>query len=189
MLEGVQAFVAHPLTGVGAGQFPNYDPRGRKERWRETHNALIQVAAETGILGLLAFSFLILRAGMAAAATRRMLASPRRRAQPDVAGAAMSDTERREMQMASVALTAGLAGWFVCSLFASVAYNWTFYYLLALVVSARELIRARLDSVLRLAAAGGPDPSSGVRTSDSIAGAWVSSVTERGPRAIPRGTA
>ena len=47
-----RAFLERPLTGVGAGQFKNYNPPGRKERWRETHNALIQVAAETGIFGL-----------------------------------------------------------------------------------------------------------------------------------------
>jgi hypothetical protein len=36
-------------------------------------------------------------------------------------------------------MTAGLAGWFVCSMFASIAYNWTFYYLFALIVAARNL--------------------------------------------------
>ena len=44
----------------------------------------------------------------------------------------------------TVAMTAGLVGWFICSMFASVAYNWTFYYVLALIVSARELTRDRL---------------------------------------------
>jgi hypothetical protein len=32
----------------------------------------------------------------------------------------------------------------VCSVFASVAYNWTFYYVLALIVASRELTRDRL---------------------------------------------
>ena len=41
-------------------------------------------------------------------------------------------------------MTAGLVGWFVCAMFASVAYNWTFYYLLALIVAARELALDRL---------------------------------------------
>lgn len=187
MLEGIQAFVSYPLTGIGAGQFPNYSPSTRKERWRETHNALIQVAAETGILGLLAFSFLIVRAGMAAAATRRMLAPPRRRG-PDIAAAAMSDAERREMLTLGVGLTAGLAGWFVCSLFASVAYNWTFYYLLALVVSARELTRARLDAVRPAAARPTDRTTSGVRASSTPL-PWPPPAAERHPRAIPRGTA
>ena len=35
-------------------------------------------------------------------------------------------------------MVAGLVGWFVCALFASVAYHWTFYYLLALAVAPRD---------------------------------------------------
>jgi len=39
----------------------------------------------------------------------------------------------------TVGMQAGLVGWLVCSMFASLAYNWTFYYVLALLVAAREL--------------------------------------------------
>ena len=53
-----------------------------------------------------------------------------------------------------VAMTAGFLGWFVCSLFASVAYNWTFYYLLALIVASREMVMARLRAARALV--GGP---------------------------------
>ena len=41
-------------------------------------------------------------------------------------------------------LSAALAGWFVCALFASVAYHWTFYYLLALAVVPRDYLQTRL---------------------------------------------
>ena len=41
-------------------------------------------------------------------------------------------------------LSAALAGWFVCALFASVAYHWTFYYLLALAVVPRDYLRTRI---------------------------------------------
>ena len=71
----MNAFVEHPLTGVGAGQFKNYNPPGRQERWRETHNALLQVAADTGIFGLAAFVFLIV-CGAIAAAARAPAAGP-----------------------------------------------------------------------------------------------------------------
>jgi hypothetical protein len=47
-------------------------------------------------------------------------------------------------------MTAGLLGWFTCSLFASVAYSWTFYYLLALIVATRELVRARISAAGKL---------------------------------------
>ena len=66
MGDGIDAFLEFPITGVGAGQFKNYNPPERQAKFLETHNVLIQVAAETGILGLLAFVFLIWRAVKAA---------------------------------------------------------------------------------------------------------------------------
>jgi O-antigen ligase len=142
--EGIATFMERPFTGVGAGQFTNYNPAGRKEPFRETHNALIQVAAETGILGLVAFSFLIIRAALAAATTRRMLRGPRKRGQPDPLAAVLTARDRATLYNHTVGMTAGLIGWFTCSLFASVAYNWTFYYVLALIIAGRELTRDRL---------------------------------------------
>ena len=50
----------------------------------------------------------------------------------------------------TAAMTAGLVGWFTCSLFASVAFSWTFYYLLALIVAARELARVRLAAARKV---------------------------------------
>ena len=154
MQEGIDAFMAFPLTGVGAGQFKNYNPPERKERWRETHNALIQVAAETGVFGLAVFAFLIVRGAMAAARTRRLLSRPRRKGAPDPLRLVMSDEDRRSLYAYTAAMTAGLLGWFTCALFASVAYSWTFYYLLALIVTTRELARVRLSAAQAREAAG-----------------------------------
>jgi O-antigen ligase len=150
MQEGIDAFLTFPLTGVGAGQFKNYNPPERKERWRETHNALIQVAAETGIFGFAVFMFLIVRGGTAAARTRRLLSRPRKGADP--LGLVMRDDDRRSLYAHTAALTAGLIGWFTCAMFASVAYSWTFYYLLALIVATRELARVRLSAARSIAA-------------------------------------
>jgi O-antigen ligase len=138
---------------VGAGQFKNYNPptRNVEQRWRETHNALIQVAAETGIFGLFIFTFLIVRGGLAASTARRLLAHPRKRNAPDPLGLVMTDEDRSWLYAYSVGMTAGLVGWFVCSQFASVAYSWTFYYLLALIVAAREMTMVRLRVSLSLA--------------------------------------
>lgn len=141
MQEGINTFLDHPISGVGVGQFKNYNPQGREQPWLETHNAMIQVAAETGIVGLLLFLFLIYRAATAAMAARRMLGERRIRA-PENRGV-LTPSDRHALYENTVALSAGLAGWFVCSLFASVAYNWTFYYVLALIVAARELVRER----------------------------------------------
>jgi O-antigen ligase len=159
MKEGMRTFAEFPLTGVGAGQFQNYNPPGRKEAWRETHNAPIQVAAETGVLGLAAFMFLVVSAGVGAHRTRRLIEGPRRRGQPDTLAAVMSNTDRTIMRGHTVAMTAGFLGWFVCSMFASVAYNWTFYYLLALIIASREMVLARLRAARALTSHGGKNIS------------------------------
>ena len=136
MSYGISTFLEYPITGVGAGQFKNYNPSDRDAKFLETHNVLIQVAAETGIVGLLAFAFLIWRAIKAAWETQRLtrdktwMSSMKKLNRTDAA---------RALAEHAVGIEAGLAGWFVCAMFASVAYNWTFYYVLALLVAAREL--------------------------------------------------
>ena len=142
--EGLNAFLEHPLTGVGAGQFKNYNPPGRKERWRETHNAPLQVAADLGLFGFAAFAFLIVCGIAASVQTRRLLSRSRRRGAADRLSRTMTDAERASLYAYATALTAGLIGWFVCALFASVAYSWTFYIVLALLVATRDLVRTRL---------------------------------------------
>ena len=40
-------------------------------------------------------------------------------------------------------------GWFTCAQFASIGYYWTYYYLLALIVIAREVARDRMRAAAR----------------------------------------
>jgi O-antigen ligase len=167
MREAYQAFLDHPFTGVGAGQFKNYNPEGRQEAWRESHNVLLQVAAELGIFGISVFLFLIGRALYAPIQTRRLLraAAPGRR--PDDRADRVPPLARNEydaISMHSAALTASIVGWLVCALFASVAYHWTFYYLLALAAAPREylLARVRARRVARRAAAASPVAAFGI---------------------------
>jgi O-antigen ligase len=150
MWEGWQTFVEHPITGVGAGQFKNYNPPDRLEPWRETHNVLLQVAAELGVFGLLAFLFLLWLAISDLMSTRRMF-NVTVRARPPTGDPAIVPVthafrpeERDWMRMHSVALSASLVGWVVCAQFASVGYYWTFYYLFALIVAGRELTSDRI---------------------------------------------
>lgn len=146
--EAYDAFLDYPITGVGAGQFVNYNP-DRTEAWHEAHNFLLQVAAELGIFGLMTIVFLVGRGLYAPMQTRRLLramapgarSSPRRPAPPPL-GAAEHDM----MTAHAAALPASLAGWFVCALFASVAYHWTFYYLLALAVAPRDYLLGRVNA-------------------------------------------
>lgn len=145
--EAFEAFKENPLTGVGAGNFAAYNPEGRQEPWRESHNAVLQVAAELGIFGLAVFGFLLWRAFHGPMQTRRLLRShaPGRRRGRQPAGAdALPPGDYEALHMHAAALSAALVGWFVCALFASVAYHWTFYYLLALAVAPRDYLVARL---------------------------------------------
>lgn len=148
--ESFQAFLEHPLTGVGAGQFKNYDPEGREQAWRESHNVVLQVAAELGIVGLGGFLFLVVRAATSSGRTRRLLRIagriPPRRSNVLGPGAVVTYAESEWLRSHTSAMTAALAGWFFCALFASVAYNWTFYYLLALAVAPREFLVDRLGT-------------------------------------------
>jgi O-antigen ligase len=150
MAESWIAFTENPLSGVGAGQFKDWNPHGRAEPWHEAHNVWLQVAAELGVAGTLAFLFLVFRAFGAVFQTRRLLSRRRasfrpargRRTPPPPA------TEEEEFLDAhSAVMAASLAGWFVCAFFGSIAYNWTFYYLLAFAATPREILRDRFPAV------------------------------------------
>jgi O-antigen ligase len=62
LLVAWQMFMDHPILGVGVGNYPNYyqsysrqiglDPRTEN---REPHNLFMEVAAETGLVGLIVF--------------------------------------------------------------------------------------------------------------------------------------
>jgi putative inorganic carbon (HCO3(-)) transporter len=128
--EGFQTFLQHPLTGVGFGQFTNYNPEGREQAWRQTHNAVLQVAADLGIIGVGLFLFVVwhgFRAGAQALKTARDL---RRHA-------ASADLDWLELNAAL--FMASFAGWFASAMFASVAYYWTIYLLLGMACAIREI--------------------------------------------------
>ena len=147
MEEAMTVFLNNPITGIGAGQFQNYGPPGEKQKWRVTHNAYLQVAAELGIFGLIAFLYLVWRGFSAAWWTRQHLnwifrRRTRRKPQPEPEDG-LTPEERYFLQTHAAAMVACLTGWFVCAAFASVAFNWTIYYLLGLSVTARDVVRAR----------------------------------------------
>lgn len=139
--ESWQAFLSNPITGVGAGQFKNYNPEGRQEAWRETHNVVLQVASELGILGLFVFGYLIARAMRAGQQVRALLRRAIEGVRPTVTA-----LEADALGWHAAMMTAAIVGWFICALFASVAYNWTFYYLLALAVAPREILLDRVST-------------------------------------------
>jgi O-antigen ligase len=137
--QGLAVFAENPLTGIGAGQFENYDGEMMTTRWRATHSVWLQVAAELGIFGLLAFGFLVWRGLTACLAARRLIRGPTRKNGPT---STLTPDERRIVDLNAKSMLAGLTGWFVCAFFASVAFNWTFYYVLALAVAGKEIARS-----------------------------------------------
>jgi O-antigen ligase len=157
--ESIDAFLDKPITGVGAGQFKNYKPEAREQAWHETHNIWLQVASELGIFGLAVFTFLVARAFGAVWQTRRLLARIRNAAartgttRSVPAAPDMSEYDVILLDAHSAAMMATLVGFFVCAFFASVAYNWTFYYLLVLAAAPRDILRDRLPSAARRRAA------------------------------------
>ena len=157
--QGVQVFSDNPITGIGLGQFKNYiEPGVTQEKWRVTHNVWLQVASELGVFGLAIFAFLVYRAYSGSLTALRLMRRPRKkrgdtnvrdRVNPARAGPAqpvdipMTDEERHILDINARSMIAAMVGWTVCSFFASVAFGWTFYYVLALAVAGREVLVSR----------------------------------------------
>ena len=145
--EGVAAFIANPMTGVGAGQFKNYNPEGRQEAWKEAHNVVLQIAAELGVMGLACFGFLLVRGFAAPVQARKLLRKLRQTEQSaEWGGVPLPESDRAALDAHQLAMSASFAGWFVCALFGSVAYNWTFYYLLGMAIAPREILLDHLKA-------------------------------------------
>ena len=147
--QGWQVFAENPITGIGAGQFVNYDGEMMIERWRVTHNVWLQIAAELGIFGFFAFAFLVWRAFSSCFAARRAIRGPTRR--NPLASTTLTPEEEQIIDRNAKGMLAGLVGWVVCAFFASVAFNWTFYYVFGLAVAGREIARQRRTAAEPLA--------------------------------------
>jgi O-antigen ligase len=137
--EAYHAYLEHPVLGLGAGQFHNYNPTNRQETWREAHNAWLQVASELGTGGLIVFAIIVgsgFAAGLQAVkALRRAGARYRRKSREGATIAA----RREPLQMYAAAVLASLTGWVVAAMFASVAYYWTLYLVLGLAITLRDI--------------------------------------------------
>jgi len=120
--QSVLTTLSHPLFGVGAGQFQNYEGRKAREMglhgsWHETHNTFTQVSSEIGMPALLFFLAAIFT-------TYRMLNSVYR--------AARRRTPTQETQQISATafcLLISLIGFCAASFFLSLGYR---FYLPAL---------------------------------------------------------
>ena len=151
LAESFDAFARAPADRRRRRAVQELQPRRRaRRRGARATTSVLQVASELGIAGLAVF----LLPGVARAPTRPcrrggccvpMHPSPAARHTSAAPVEPVADGEHDLLSLAyRGAVTAALAGWFVCALFASVAYHWTFYYLLALAVAPREYLLARV---------------------------------------------
>lgn len=105
--------------GIGIGNFPIVGIRNL-----QSHNAFTQVSAELGLLGLAAYLIFILSPFRKLGAIERTLFDK-------------GNTEW--FYYLAIGLQASIVGYLVSSFFASVAYNWFIYYLIAYAVAFRRI--------------------------------------------------
>lgn len=137
--EAYQAYLDHPVFGLGAGQFLNYNPKEREEVWHQTHNAWLQVASELGTGGLLVFSVIVGSGFLAGLQAVRVLRRSRPRQRLKSREPAEVLARRERLQLYASAVLASLTGWLVAAMFASVAYYWTLYLVLGLAITLRDI--------------------------------------------------
>ena len=111
--------IRHPVFGVGMSNFVLYSNQAKA-----THNAYTQVAAETG-LAAAAFYVLFLVAPL----------KPLRRIERDN----LKEKKKPPAYYLAIGLQASLVGYMVSSFFASVAFLWYAYYLVAYAIAFRRI--------------------------------------------------
>jgi O-antigen ligase len=114
--------IRHPLTGVGMGNFVLYSNQAKA-----THNAYTQVASEIGLAGL---AFYVM-----------FLVSPLKRLRR-IKGEYLGVKKKPRPYYLVIGLQAAIIGYMVSSFFASVAFLWYAYYLVAYAIALRRIHEA-----------------------------------------------
>jgi putative inorganic carbon (HCO3(-)) transporter len=111
--------IRHPLLGVGLNNFVLYSNQAKA-----THNAYTQVAAETGLAAAV-FYVLFLVTPL----------RPLRRIEREN----LNEKKKPEAYYLAIGLQASLVGYMISSFFASVAFLWYAYYLVAYAIALRRI--------------------------------------------------
>jgi O-antigen ligase len=119
MMHAIVIAIRHPITGIGIGNIGAYMDK-------VTHNSYIEIAAELGMPGLIAYLMLIF-APMRS--LKRIAKSTEEYRRP----------QDRELYILSVGIHATIIGYIVCSFFASYQYFWYLYYPVAYAIAVRRL--------------------------------------------------
>ena len=113
--------INRPVVAVGMGNFHIYSISEK-----EAHNAYLEIAAELGVMGLVAYLVVIF-------APFRSLRRIERQTRD------MRSKSEREMYWLSVCVQAAFIAYMVCSFFASIQYLWYLYYTAAYAVALRQI--------------------------------------------------
>ncbi len=119
LLERSLVVSARNPWGIGIGNFPIVGIRNL-----QSHNAFTQVSAELGILGLIAYLIFMISPFRKLGAIERTL---------------FESKNLDWFYYLAIGLQASIIGYMVSSFFASVAYNWFIYYLIAYAVAFRRI--------------------------------------------------
>lgn len=118
LMTSILATLRNPW-GIGIGNSVTFGANNL-----QTHNAYTQVSSELGILGLIAYLVFIISPLRRLGAIERTLHKA---------------NDLNWYYYLSIGLQASIVGYMVTSFFASVAYNWFIYYLIAYAVALRRL--------------------------------------------------
>ncbi|KJS03124.1 MAG: hypothetical protein VR65_02465 [Desulfobulbaceae bacterium BRH_c16a] len=117
---GMRMMISNPFTGVGMNRFNEGVGRDREQRglpsakWQAPHNSMVQIGAETGVLGLLLFCLMSYKVF-------------------NITGQAIRKSRSEELIRISEMARAGFLGHLVCAMFLGQAYSvyWIFYIVLS----------------------------------------------------------
>jgi len=133
LMERAASIAIHrPIVGVGIGNFHIYSIKEKL-----AHNAYLEIAAELGVMGLIAYLILIL-------APLRSLYRIERQTR------GMRSKSEREMYWLSVSIQAAIIAYMVCSFFASIQYLWYLYYTAAYAVALRQIHAAEETEEMKM---------------------------------------
>ncbi len=125
--RAVEVIMYHPVIGVGVGNFGIYSLKDKV-----AHNAYLEIAAELGVTGFIAYMVLIF-------APLRTLKRIERETYNTRAGPGGWNERERETYYLSIGLQAVLVAYMVCSFFQSSQYFWYLYYIVAYTVSLKRI--------------------------------------------------
>jgi O-antigen ligase len=120
LFRSLYVAIRHPLLGIGMG---NYAPE-MSHNGLVTHNSYTQVAAEMGLAALVCYALFIV--------------TPLKKL-GQIARETFGERANSHFYYLAIGLQASLVCYLVCSFFASVAYLWYVYYLVAYAVCLRRL--------------------------------------------------